>query len=552
MLALQFNIVNSLVLIAAFFPVALGLFVFLSNTSYKPGRSFFYFTLSATVWAIVRLFAQNTIDIELAKILFSILYFVAALMPFTFFYFTIDFTELYDKEEARRKILIATILFLLETGVIIFGMIIYFIPDRFQHLQPVFYTPLFMIYVFSFFSLFVWSYFLLYKKLKSVKKALKKNQMRYIIFGTLIAVSIGIIANLLLPLFDIFSMAWIGPISTAVASSIIVYGMSRYSVFGAKVILAQITIFGLWMIILIRLLLSQTITDLVVQSITLFAVGVIGVLLIKSMNKEIRSRERLEKLTQELKKSNRRLKQLDQMKTEFLSIATHQLRTPLTSIKGYLSMILEGEYGKVPNKINKTLAKVFKSASLMTETITDFMNVSRIELNHMEYYKKDFLWEKIMKEVVDELAPKARQAGLKLILNSECGKKGEHPIVYGDYGKIKYIFSNLIENAIKYTPSGSISVYGRIDKKRKIVKTVIEDTGIGIAKDELKDLFAKFKRARNAYNINIKGTGLGLYVAKKMVEAHNGKVWAESDGVGKGSRFCVELPFKDLKFGNKE
>ena len=115
-------------------------------------------------------------------------------------------------------------------------------------------------------------------------------------------------------------------------------------------------------------------------------------------------------------------------------------------------------------------------------------------------------------------------------------------MIYADPGKIQHVINNLIDNSIKYTPEGSVSVHVSCDKEKKTIRVEVKDTGAGIPKDAIGGLFVKFVRARNAKNINVTGSGLGLYVARQMIEAHQGKIWAESEGEGKGATFIFELP----------
>jgi signal transduction histidine kinase len=143
----------------------------------------------------------------------------------------------------------------------------------------------------------------------------------------------------------------------------------------------------------------------------------------------------------------------------------------------------------------------------------------------------------LAKRAVEELTPVAQKKGLSIVFTDSPTLSIE-----GDFGKIKQVFTNLIDNAIKYTEHGSITVSVVKDDVKKVMRFMSADTGIGIPADEVGKLFSKFTRARDANKVNTTGTGLGLYVAKNLVEGHGGKVWAESDGTGKGSRFIVELP----------
>jgi signal transduction histidine kinase len=251
--------------------------------------------------------------------------------------------------------------------------------------------------------------------------------------------------------------------------------------------------------------------------------------------REIAQRERIEKLAKELEAANVRLKELDQLKSEFLSVASHQLRAPITAIRGYAANLIEGGYGEVPKTFIEPIGVIQESARLMVNSIEDYLNISRIEQGRMKFEKSDFDFADLAHKVVNELMPLAVKKGLTLNF------VGNDPImVNADIGKIKQVISNLTDNAVKYTEKGSVTVTA--EKAEKIARVTISDTGVGIAADEIPKLFSKFTRARGANNVNTTGTGLGLYVAKQLVEGNGGTVRIESDGVGKGSRFIIELP----------
>ncbi len=263
-----------------------------------------------------------------------------------------------------------------------------------------------------------------------------------------------------------------------------------------------------------------------------------------SMRKEKKVSARAEGLAlnlssanQNLKKTNIKLEELNLQKTEFISIATHQLRGPLGSIKGYASMILEGDFDKPSEKMKGAVETMLRSAQSLAVIVDDYLDVSRIEQGKMKYDFSVFDLKEVVESVATEFKPIVSIAHLDL--QFEC-EKGEPFLTRADKGKIKQVFTNLLDNSIKYTPTGSIAI--KLEKKPdNIILFTINDTGVGINPEVIPQLFARFSRAPEASKTNILGTGLGLFVAKKIVEAHQGKVWAESEGQGKGSRFCVEL-----------
>ena len=249
--------------------------------------------------------------------------------------------------------------------------------------------------------------------------------------------------------------------------------------------------------------------------------------------------EKIQTANQDLKNANIRLHKLDKAKSEFLSIASHQLRTPLTGIKGYLSMIAEGDFGEVPPKISKVIDEIFINSDRLTRLVNVFLNVSRIESGRFTIEKENIDLIKLVEDVVNEFIPNAKKKNLKLSFKKS---KKLIPEVSMDKDKIKDVVINMVDNSIKYTPEGSINVY--VEQRGNQIIVSVKDTGVGIMKSEAKELFKKFVRGVGIAQVDTSGSGLGLYIAKKIIEAHSGEIWAESEGKGKGATFSFSLPLK--------
>ncbi|MDP2812443.1 MAG: HAMP domain-containing sensor histidine kinase, partial [bacterium] len=248
----------------------------------------------------------------------------------------------------------------------------------------------------------------------------------------------------------------------------------------------------------------------------------------------------LQKANRDLQDANMRLRELDKAKSEFLSIASHQLRTPISALKGYLSMMLDGDYGKLPDNIKQVIANLFESASRLARLINIFLNVSRIESGRFKLEKKPLQINELIDSVLLELANQAQQKGLKL--EYKKAKKAP-PIISADGDKLREVILNLVDNSIKYTPTGKIEILLEHDDKELIFK--VKDTGIGIDPDEAKTLFRKFVRGSGVAQIHTGGSGLGLFIAQKIIKEHGGNIWVESEGKGKGSTFQFVLPIDD-------
>ncbi len=240
-----------------------------------------------------------------------------------------------------------------------------------------------------------------------------------------------------------------------------------------------------------------------------------------------------------LEEKNRILQVIDQRKSEFVSIVSHQLRTPITAIKGYSSLLMEGAYGILPDVAKEPVERIFRSSSRLANMVTDFLDISKIEQGTMTYTKEEVNIGNMVTDLGGDFAQVAHIKGLNFTVEIP---EGEQFVVMADDGKLRQIFSNLIDNAIKYTPSGKVSVSLNRDTERNMVVMRLTDTGIGLSQDDIHHLFGKFARGSGGQRQNTEGSGLGLYVAKRMLEAQGGKMWVDSRGVGQGSTFFVELP----------
>jgi len=376
---------------------------------------------------------------------------------------------------------------------------------------------------------------LIYFYFKTDKKDILRAQIRNILFAGIMGYGGGV-TNFFPQFFSVYPF---GNYFVIFYIVFIVYGVLRYKALSAKVISAQIFSVAIVLVSLFSLLKSTDLTDWLLNMLILVLVGVFSVFLVNSVNREVKAREKIEKLATDLETANVRLTELDRQKSEFVSFATHQLRAPLTAMKGYASMILEGDMGALSDEAKLGVSRIFDSAKTLTNIVDDYLNITRIELGTMKYVFDVIDFKTLIEDIVGELKPNIEKSGLKFSFTAENGDVDYR--ITADRDKFKQVIANLIDNSMKYTPSGSVTLSLAFDRpKRKFVFT-IKDTGIGIDPEVLPHLFAKWSRAGNANKTNIKGTGLGLFVAKEIITAHNGSIRAESPGEGKGSTFIVEM-----------
>jgi signal transduction histidine kinase len=254
--------------------------------------------------------------------------------------------------------------------------------------------------------------------------------------------------------------------------------------------------------------------------------------------------EENQKFLLQLKKANARLRQLDHTKDEFISMASHQLRTPLTTIKGYLSMVLEGDVGQVTKEERKMIQQAFNSAEQMVFLIADLLNVSRLQSGKFVIENKPTDLVKIVEAQVNQLQDTAKQHSLKLTYK----KPDNLPMLNLDETKIRQVIMNFLDNAIYYTPSGG-SIEALVSATPDTVSFTVTDTGLGVPKTVQTHLFGKFYRADNARKMRPDGTGLGLFMAKKVIIAQGGAIIFNS-AEGKGSTFGFSFPRKAVEAKN--
>jgi len=246
---------------------------------------------------------------------------------------------------------------------------------------------------------------------------------------------------------------------------------------------------------------------------------------------------KIKEATRELRETYEKLKKLDKAKSEFISIASHQLRTPLTAIKGYIAMLLEGSYGQLPQNSKHPMENVYKSNERLIRLVNNLLNVSRIEAGKMGLTLEKSSLESIILSVIEELEIEAKKKNIYLKF-----KKPEKTLteILIDKDKIRQVILNIIDNAIKYTNQGGITINLESQLSKLVIS--VSDTGEGMTKEELASIFETFSRGTAGTLLHTEGAGLGLYIARKFLEMHKGRIWAKSLGKGKGSIFYVELP----------
>lgn len=534
------DLINILLIVVA------GITLFFSSSIYFHNKHENQFTvvfallvLNVTFWSASMVAFRYLSDFVWSFTALRVLYVSPIFIPIIFLYFTLVFTKTKlraDQQLLLKSSAVAMSLFIVYltgfTDLIVSNTVI---PEMGEKI--IYFGNLYFIYIIHYLLFFNLAFFVLIKKYFKEQESIIKKQIINVLAGTSLSSAAGMTTNLILPWFGYFQYNWVGNFMTIFLVGFVLYAVVQYRLFNIKVIATELLTVGTWILLLIGIFLMDNLQERLFGIGLLILIVVLGIFTIRSVLEEVDHREEIEKLAKDLEKANERLKELDQLKSEFVSIASHQLRSPLTAIKGYTSLILEGSFGAVSESVREAVQKVFDSSNLMVKSVQDFLDVSRIEQGKMKYEYEIFDMKTIVKTVSDEQTVVATEKKLAFVLKMDDSQEYK---VNGDIGKIKQVLTNIVDNSIKYTPEGSITMtLSKTDQGKVLVE--VTDTGVGINSETLPKLFDKFVRAKGASQVNSKGTGLGLYVAKKMIEEQKGRVWATSDGEGKGSTFHIEL-----------
>jgi signal transduction histidine kinase len=365
----------------------------------------------------------------------------------------------------------------------------------------------------------------------------RRVKLQYFLIGLALFAGFNIVFNVVLPLaFDVYGYYSLGNYSVAFLLGFTAYAIVKRELFGVRTVLATIFVATVGVLLAIDLLVfTERGTIQVFKGTVLVLILCFGYVLVRSVQREVLQRERLQEIAEELRRS-------DEAKTEFISIVSHQLRTPLNAIKGYLSLFLEGVYGKLDAEKRKPMDRLYRSSERLIHLVNDLLGISRIQMGKIELEMGEVDLCEVVKSVVDEFGMVAEEKGIGL--HASCPTDGV-PVVGGDKQKLRDSVLNLVDNAIRYTDKGSVEVSVVREINDLVVR--VEDTGPGLDAEEARMLFESFQRGQVGREHWAEGSGLGLYIAKEFITLHGGAIWAESPGKGLGTTFFIRIPLGGKK-----
>ncbi len=526
-----------------FFPIAaltnavtsgvLAILLLLSSRKIRATKYLIYLCLATVAWSFPYFLWQISSSAESALFWSKILMYGAIFTSIGYLHLVIVFLEL-DKIKFYRIVLAIFYLFSLlwiivnTTSYFVVGVysISYF---KFWPVAGPFYLP----YLVAFVSQFLYASFLLFREYRHAVGA-RRMQVILLLSGLLIAF-IGGSTN-----YPLWFGVDIAPWGNAVVSIYVVmtvYAIMKYKFLNIKVISAELFTGLLFIILLLNTFLSATSLEFVLRFSAVVVASVFGVMLIRSVKKEVTRSEEMANMAHSLEKANLRLQELDRQKTEFLSIASHQLRTPLSILKGYLELIEDGAYGRITRQTKEVLDKLNLNNEQLIQLVDEFLDISRIEQGRTKYKFTDLDMNKTIAQVIEGVENKADIRKIKIVWKKDNNLK----TILADEEKVSNVLMNYLDNAIKYSEKGNIVIETKVEKGG--LSVFVRDRGLGFDKVDKANFFQKFYRGKNVDGIDVTGTGLGLYVCRRFIEAHKGVVWAHSKGLGKGSEFGFWIPY---------
>jgi signal transduction histidine kinase len=525
------NVYDHLIYYSHLVPLALslivGLFVFLNNRKNLINKVLFFLTIAFSIWVLFDLILWSSEKIHYIMFFWSTIVAVELLFYVSALYLV--YLYIYKKDVTFLIKIIGSLLFI---PIILFAHTHYNLTsfdftncDR-GALEGALITYLYIIEA----LIIIW---IIVVAIIGYKKTDNVNKRPVLLFSSAIIVllltfSIG---NFLIFMELDWRLEQYKLFGMPVFVGLLAYLIVKYGAFNIKLIAAQAIIIALVILIASQFAFISNPTNRLLNGVTLFFAVVFGWQLVRSVKNEVAQKE-------ELIVVNEKLRKIDQAKSEFISIASHQLRTPLTVIKGYISMIIDGTFGPMNPKIKDSLVRVESSNERLIKLVEDLLNVSRIESGRLKYNFERKQLEDLVASVCDELKENARRKGLNF---EYFPPKQKLPPVVMDEEKLRQAIMNLIDNSIKYTAKGIVTVM--LKKQENGILFCVSDTGIGVRAEDIPNLFKKFSRGTGTSLIHTEGTGLGLFVVKQMIEAHGGRTWLESAGEGRGSKFYFVIPF---------
>lgn len=501
----------------------LGVVVFLSNRKSVTNKAFLFFSLTTVVWSLLNYLSYQFDSPQLVLWILRFVMFFA--VWYSFGIFTLFYVSPYEKisfSKWYKFILLPTAVLVscLALTPAVFKGIKILAPIGQTSVMDV--APGIAVFGLSVVGLILSGFILLVRKILNKKDA-ERRQLVLLLIGALTFVVFVLIFNFILPaFFDNPNFIPFSAIFTFPFIAFTSYAILKHGLFNVKVIATQLLVFAIWMIISLGLLLAESMRERLLDGSILVFTVIAGIFLIKSVKKEVSQREEIEQLAGRLKSVNR--------------IMSHDIKNVLGKNKDMFGMLLDGSFGAPAEKAkpfleqaNYDTKKLIRSVIIILESGQDLV-----------LKPEPFDLKEAVLEVVHDEEQGAKGKGLSLV--TDIDEKETYTIVGDRAHIVAHVLRNLVENAINYTLEGSVTV-GLFRKDANTLLFSVKDTGIGISNEDKSNIFKEGGHGKDSIKTNVHSTGYGLFSVKRIVDAHGGKVWFETEE-GKGTTFFVELEGK--------
>ncbi len=513
----------------------LGIIVLLNDRKSSANKALFRAILSIVIWLFATAFMFLS-DSESRAIFFDRLGYIGVVfIPITIYHLGLAVSKI-----ERKKTLI--IGYLLSILFLLLSQTNYFVSDIYRyswgvHTQARLFHNLFILY----FVIYIGMFFEKIYSYRNRAKGVEKAQANYILVAFFI---LNLSSLAFLPAYGI-NIPPFTYLFAVVCVLILTLAITKYHLFQMKMILTELLVGIMGAILVAVPFWMPSITLIILTSLVFALFCIFGYCLIIAIREESRRREEAEmvavkehELRQNAEELTENLKHLDRAKNQFLLSTQHHLRSPLSVIQGYLSMIGEGSYGKLPAKAKDKVDVSLDATKKLICIVDELLDVAHFQMNKGVAFKEPVDAVKLVENIVADLGKTAQTKKIYLRFNPPAALV---PMINVDPRGIREAIYNIIDNAIKYTQEGGVTVVVAAESGK--LRISVADTGIGMNEKDRQGLFGRtFERGEKAKTVNANGKGIGLYLASQMIASNGGNIRAWSEGWGKGTEFTIELP----------
>lgn len=516
----------------------LGFIIFFNNRKSATSILFLLFTIASTIWSVLNYLSYQVFDPFLSLWVIRGVMFFAVLMAYTFF--------LLMKSFPHDKLKIGKTTKYLATISAILAMFLTLTPFVFSSVEVVpssapkpVPAPGIAVFALVAISLVISGVVTLIVKARQAPNS-EKGQFKFLGLGLILMFLLIFSFNFVAVVF--FNNSSFIPVSALFFSPFVVftsYAIVKHELLNVKIVGTELLTFLLIIVAFVEVVLASSLSEVIFRSGVFVGLLIFGILLIRSVINEIRQREQLEIRTSELRETQKRelakARELLRLKDEFVFIATHDLRTPVTAIRGFLD-IIENSGEELSEKNKENFDAVLQSSDRLNQLVNDLLEVARSESGTIKVEVEPTDIIEIIRDAIKQVEPSAQEKDVKIVTEIEKDKW----LVMGDGVKLKEVMENLLSNGIKYNKqNGELKI--NLQEQGENLAVSVSDTGLGIPREHQDKVFQKFFRSQTEKTKDITGTGLGLFVVRMLIEKMKGTITFESTE-GVGTTFTFKLP----------